>query len=285
MSDTLNQSSAISHALLIDFVWGDSDAHATHYTSWSEAITIGGTVYDIVDPLGTKIETRIKLEPGNQTGGVSDEPWNFTMVPVEPLNYLVRTSTFAQVKCTISEVDPTSETLTPIVLWSGYVSQVWNNPKDANGAIKAEIAGWRSLIQYPLGVEAKTACSRTFCDQWCGVDPGPIEQTGTVASITGKIMAITGISIPGGKPAGYWSMGHVRFDGLSITILDGSAGVSALQMLEQPPTEWVGQTVTCRPGCTKDYASQTGCTGWANTARFAGFGADKPSGSPIIYPR
>lgn len=285
MSDLLNQSPAIGYAMLLEFIWGESGAHVARYTTWSQAIIIGGHTYAVVDAFGEKLETRLKVEPGTQTGAVRDEPWTVTMMPVAPLTYLARDSIWAPVTCTISEVDPTAISPTPTVLWTGVVSQVWKNPREAPGTIKAEIAGWRVSIQYPLGVESKTGCSRTFGDQWCGFDLSTVAQAAVVTSLSGKILGATSLTIPGGKPSNYWTLGKAYFDGLAITIIDGSAGVSSLRMLQKPPPEWMGATLTFTPGCDKTYASPTGCIGFANTDRFFGVGADKPSGSPLMFPR
>lgn len=285
MSDTLNQSSATAYCLLLRFVWGESGAHTALYTNWTDDVIVDSDTYLTVDALGSKIETRLAVTSAAQTGTVKTEPWTALMVPVEPLIYLIRDSAFAPVTCTISEVDPTDPSPVPTILWSGPVTQTWNNPREAPGTIKFEIADPRLFIQYPLGVESKTTCARTFGDVWCGVDLAPLKQSATITAISGNLISASSLSIPGGKPDNYFSAGVVNYDGLSISIVDGSAGVSSLRLLQKPPPEWTGVTAVFTPGCSKTYTGPRSCTAWENTARFFGVGIRKPSASPLLFPR
>lgn len=285
MPDTLNQAPSTNFALLLEFLWGEGGtAHAARYTNWSDAVVAGGNTYTTT-PGGSlpNIETRIEVQPSKQTGVVKDEPWTLTMVPVPPLTFLLRNSVWAPVTCTISEVDPTAVTPTPTVLWTGMVSQTWKNPKGSPGCVRAEVSGFRSRIQYPLGPESKTDCIRTFGDAWCGVNLAPIQQTAEITALAGKVLSAPSLTIPGGKPPTWWTLGRVEYDGLSITIVDSGAGVSSLRLLQNPPPEWVGVTATFTPGCNKTLRG--GCAVHDNVPRFFGIGIRKPSTSPLLWPR
>ncbi len=280
--DLMNSQAAGSYAILIDFSWGENGAHTRHYTNWSDPITIGGVTYAVQTSSGPNIETRISVEAENQTGLVQDEPWSLLMPAVEPLNFLARPSVWPPVTCVVSEVDPTSTgVLAPTVMWAGTVTTVTSNLKEAPGSVRAVISGKRVRVQYPLGIESKSACSRTFGDRGCGVDVGALEQTATITGIAGRIISAPGLTTPG--RADYWSAGIVSVDGLRVGIIDGSLGVGSLKLLQVPPVEWIGVAAVFRPGCNKGI---TQCTSdWNNAPRFFGLGRQKPSGAPYIGPR
>ncbi|MDI9668936.1 hypothetical protein, partial [Acinetobacter baumannii] len=77
-----------------------------------------------------------------------------------------------------------------------------------------------------------------------------------------------------GKSADYWNLGTVSFDGLEITIVDGTTGGGVLRLLEVPPPEWFNQTAVFTPGCGKYYND---CVGWQNNLRFFGIGVSTPT--------
>lgn len=281
MSDTTNQQSAGGYAILIEFLWGTGSA--ARYTSWTDPIVANGNTFNTVVEGGPNIETRIQVNAAAQTGKIVDEPWQIIMPPVTPLVQLTRQSAFALVTCNIYECDPTAETIAPTLMWAGNVTQVWLNAREVPGFIKAEIAGWRWLIRYPMGTESKTACSRTFGDTLCGFNKASVQQTAVISSISAHVISAPTLSIPSGKPANYFSFGTVTYDGLSISIIDGSAGVSSLRLLQVPPPEWAGVTATFTPGCDKSIKTCTNV--WGNQLRFFGIGLSNPSDSPYIGPR
>ncbi len=135
MGDLVNQQSAGSYAILLEFTWGSSNS--ARYTNWTDDVTIGGNTFHATVDGGPNIETRIEVTPQAQTGQVKDEPWQILMPAVPPLSQLVRKCAFALVTCNIYETDPTAETPVATKLWAGHITNVWKNPKEAPGMIKA----------------------------------------------------------------------------------------------------------------------------------------------------
>ena len=293
MSDTLNQQAAGHHAILVQFAWG---SHTVCYTSWTDDLVIFGVTYRATSmdlaaltalglpfaPAQPAIETRVKVEPSKQTGAVSDEPWNVTMPRVAPLTLLDRDAIFTSTLCIISEVDPTELTNPATVLWEGVVTQTIGDPQETPGMIKFEVSGKRVSVQYPLGVESKTTCSRTFGDRWCGVNLSLYQQTTTITAVTANLIVAPGLTIPSGKPSSWWTYGWVTYDYLSISIIDGSGVGAGLKLLQRVPPEWTGVSAVFTPGCAKTLAA---CDTFNNRARFFGIGLMTPSASPSITPR
>jgi hypothetical protein len=276
MSDTTNQQSAGGYALLARFAWGNGGDAA--YTTWSEPITVAGITY-VPEP-------RLEAEAAKQTGAVKDEPWTVTMPAGNaPFASLARPSAYPVVTCVLTEIDPTATVQSPVVLWQGQVTQVWYSLRDKPGCARVEVGGVRTQIQWPLGIESKSQCSRVFGDPWCGVNLAAVNQSATITAVSGRLLSAPSLTIPSGRPANYWSFGRVLVNGLSLGIVDGSGGVGSLYMGQQPPPEWVGATGLFYPGCDKSFGGSIGCTGWGNTARHFGIGAVKPSGSPVLTPR
>jgi hypothetical protein len=273
MPDTLNQNSTANYAILLDFLWGASNAHMAFYTSWDSPITANGNTYSAA-PQG-----RVKVVAGKQTGTVRDEPWTVTLPPLTPLSQLARPYTFAPVTCNIWEMDPVAGS-TPVLMWSGTISKTLLNPSDAPGCIKAEVSGFRAFIQYPMGVERKSGCAWTLGDPFtCKANISAKQQTATISSVTNRTISAP-VTIPGGMPTSYWTAGKVDYDGLAIGIIDGSAGGSALKLIRPPPPEWVGASAVFTPGCDKTVFTCDAV--WANLARFYGLAIQSPSFNPLI---
>ena len=289
---TDSQQPAGSHAWLVAFDWGALSTDNAAYTSWTDTVTVdpyGGlnpVTFRAVDPVTVQdVNTRLKVEPGNQTGTTKDEPWVVTMPRVTPLNLVARTTTFNQVNVRIWECDPTAEKIVPVLMWQGYIGGEldWDGP-DLPSLIKFPVAGWKSRIAYPMGVESKTHCSRIFGDAWCGVAVSNYTTAAVITSVVGRVVTIPTLTVPPGKPSAYWTNGSVLVDGLAIKIYDGTAA-GGYKLVQYPPPEWAGQTAVCSPGCDHLRDSPTGCTGWANRPRFFGLGGVKPTASPVIGPR
>jgi hypothetical protein len=160
------------------------------------------------------------------------------------------------------------------------LQRVYRNPERQAGLIRLEFAHYKSRIKVPLGIVASPQCAWTLGDKTCGVDLAALELTGTVASISGRLVTLTDpadAAIAGQDP-GYYHRGVMSRDGLFLGIR-GWDDAYAFQLVREPPAGWVGQTITVVPGCDKTPAT---CTArFANVGQFGGFGIAIPSYNPI----
>jgi hypothetical protein len=260
MANSLYTHAASKSAILVTFTWGD--ASVARYNSTSEDVTIGSDVYTSAP--------EIEVTTGRLQGSPKDEPWLVRMrTDRPPFLTLCRPYAHAPIRCTIAEVDPSDDT-TLTVRWVGTVIGTLKNQPNKPGLVNATVAGWRALLQYPLGIECTTQCAWTFGDQNCCVDLTAIRQTGTVTAITGNLVTITGLTY---VRANYFRYGSVLFDGLAMRIIDYDGGAGTFHLVTKlPPPEWMGQTVTVTPGCDRLIDGTNGCRSRNNEQRFCGLG-------------
>jgi hypothetical protein len=145
------------------------------------------------------------------------------------------------------------------------VSRAVKNANQLKGMAKLEVSGWRSLLQYPLGMVCKRQCNWAFGDQNCCVDLTPLRETTTLTIVDRNVISAAGLTLP---RLHYWTFGCVTFDGLTIDITDGHTR-TAMRLKEAPPPEWDGEDVEFTPGCGKELQN---CREWDNELRFSGSG-------------
>jgi hypothetical protein len=150
------------------------------------------------------------------------------------------------------------------------------------GEAQLEFLGIKGRLNVPLGIVCRPACAWAFGDKTCGIDVDALEETGTIATISRKVVTLTNptdAAVVTAKPyVRYWHRGYMRIDNHWIPIRDWSAGYS-FQLAYEPPTSWLGQVVTLRPGCGKSLAD---CELRNNTEQFGGFGLGVPAYLPIV---
>lgn len=253
-------------ALLIKFQWQGGSAH---YTSFDSNLVVGGTTYSS--------QVRMAVEAAEADGSATDKPWMVTLPKVAPLSNMTRSCPHPDVTCTISEVDPDTSPPTAVVVFSGRITVVTANPKGMAGMIQAEIAGWRALIQYPLGLEARAGCASIFGESPCCFDIASKRVQATIESVGPySVIASSVPSSPPGRRA-YWEAGSVEVDGLAVMIRGRSGSEFRLQ--KNPPAEWAGRVAVFSPGCLKSIED---CRAWGNEERFLGVGVAIPAYNPEL---
>lgn len=265
-----DQVSAQKYTILVTFQWGQTPSIA-RYCRWTNDITVGGATY--------LSEMTLDVKPGENHGGVEDKPWTVTMPARLPLDKLIRPYVWAPVTCTVEEMDPGDDT-SRRVIWRGNVSKTIKNAAGFKRLVRAEVSGFKSLLQYPLGIQANQTCAWNLGDKNCCVNLTDKRVEATIESIeNGTTLIVPTIAVPPGD-ANYWSFGEARIDGLGVTILDGSQGSGKLVLLELPPPEWIGSLALFTPGCDK--LIPTCRKRWNNEQRFGGFGVSIPDYNPLI---
>lgn len=148
--------------------------------------------------------------------------------------------------------------------------------KESGGTFKAELLDPTMKLQQPILRTFGAACDATLGDARCKVDLAPLTQTGTVTAVaSNRVFAVSGISIPGGQEADWFTLGTLAWsgtgvenDGLSMEV-KGFDGTNVELFLPMVFDVQVGDTFTITPGCNKSLGA---CINrFANVLNFRGF--------------
>lgn len=173
------------------------------------------------------------------------------------------------------------------VLFLGRVTTTVRNSQGRNGSRLIKARTEKEFLDVPLGVPADYLCAHAFDENGCnGGSPAAGEPThaslsgGTVQTIEGRKVTLAGS--PTISYDHYFTNGYIERDGLRLRIRDYDAAVDdkVLWLVRQPPSEWLGQAVSLKPGCRKTI---TDCRDdHDNEANFAGYGMGIPKWHPVI---
>jgi hypothetical protein len=248
----------------------DGSAFTTQrYTSWTNDVTVGGFTW--------QSEPLLAVTPGMEDGTSADKPWYVTMPLRTPADSLVSPFAHSQVAAQISEWAPFSGE-DPQLLWTGIVTKATANSAGSKGLSKLEVSGWRTLIQYPLGLQSNPDCAWALGDANCQVDVASLAETVVVDVIeAGTLIHL--VAAP--SSAKTFIQGSMELNGCKVTVVarDGVSGVKWL-VDEPPPPSWAGQAVTMKPGC--DGTPQVCLAFYDNIDRFMGCGVAIPEYNPLI---
>lgn len=259
-----------NYCVLVRMTWGASNV-AT-YTSWTSDVVYYGETY--------LSEPSIAVTSNAQTANLKDVPMLVTCLPRTPLDKMTRIFPHATVTCEIWEGNPTTESVIDFSpLWAGRVTKVTKNASGFKGLVRAEISGWRSLIQYPLGIQARSTCVWSLGDSNCCVNRAARDATVTILSVVGNEVTVSGVpSLPAGQTNSYYGQGFMRIDKLSISIREYQ-GSGVFAMTQLVPPEWASQDALLGPGCDK--SAYTCKHRFNNLQRFGGFGIRMPARNPL----
>jgi uncharacterized phage protein (TIGR02218 family) len=130
------------------------------------------------------------------------------------------------------------------------------NVKEAGGQFVAELLGPERILNRNILRLYTVACAWTLGDSRCGVTLAGYTQAGTVSSVTSRrVFGVTGISVPGGEEADWFTFGKVTFtsganDGLSMEVKNFD-GTEVELMLPMPFDVAPSDTFDIVTGCNK----------------------------------
>lgn len=159
-----------------------------------------------------------------------------------------------------------------LTLFRGRVVQATRNPTGRADWIKIAARGAKRMTDIPLGIPAVHQCVWTFGGRGCAKTF--TSENGTLATITGRTVTITGLSAHVDR---YWNRGFITRAGRDIMIRDWLSGTT-FELTEEPPADWAAQTVKVTPGCDKTI--ETCRAIWSNEANFGGIGYGIPEYHP-----
>lgn len=264
--------------LLVEFEYGDPAAPTlTRIATASESIPASGGDYaseprvDVKLPrmTGTLKQKEAQVEVPLAAGGFSDAASNG-----EP---------HSPILCRVWERIEWGGEVATRSLFSGRVRLVTRNAGGRRGRVRLDVASPKDMLDVRLGISISHSCRWTFGDQHtCKVDADALEKQGTVVSIDGPVLQVSGVTGDyGGAKARWWHRGSMRRDGLVLSIRDWTeAQEDRYVLVREPPAGWLGQMVTVRPGCDKLYP--TCSQRWGNAGNFQAIGYGMPSYNPVI---
>lgn len=265
--------------LLVDFAYGDGYATHERYTTYSTDVDFGGDTY-------TSLRS-MEIELPNHTGGTESTPCKIE-VPLQA-GLFTRISNglpHSPVKVTIRKVvsklavdTATGDTVT-FFAFRGEVKRVFRHINGRSDAIRMECLDVKAALSSPTGLPVIPTCRWTFASESCGVTvPPALILTGkNVSAIEGTKVTIDVFTIPDVAYGDAYRRGYLERDGLRIGIRVYTRGNGYVHLDQQPPSDWLNQTVTVFPGCVKTLAA---CTAYGNVGRNGAFGAKLPDFHPI----
>lgn len=259
--------------LRVDFTYGNSAATHMRYTDW-----LGETNPDYTHEPGLEVKL------GDNTGTFEEKITQIALPYGDAFTTLIASGDAVSpvfVRIDERHIDPLGAVSSDnLVLFKGRVSKVIRNYQGRMGAILLQALSVKSNLRVALGLIANVQCNWTFGSAPCGIDLGPLLQTGTCTTGTSDRHAtITGLAAA--PDATYWRRGYVTRDGLSLTIRDWSSSApTSFTLSDRVPAEWIGQAVVLTPGCDKTI--EICRSRWNNETRFQGCGYGMPDYHPII---
>jgi hypothetical protein len=262
----LDTKSALNYTVLVTFRWGSGVRIARGYTRFSRDIVIGDARW-VAEPA-------MEIEMPKMDGGAQHSQCRITMPMLRPAKELGEVYPWPLTLVEIEEVDLSNPTDTRNTVFFGEVRDAVRNPDGQPGLVRITIDDIKKYLDRSLGIVCGTTCSHSFGDKNCCVELDTIREQGTIQSIDGNNLVISGVN----TTTRYWHRGEVVVGGLRIMVRDQDS--SSFTLVKPAPPWWLGQTATLTPGCDKTI--ETCRTKWDNEEHFGGFGHAIPAYHPIF---
>lgn len=248
---------ASSYIILAEFQWGDDNT--ARYARHVETVSLpNGRIFEPVPTMEASLKKPMEGSASKDEASIS------LPLDVPPVATAARPEKHAEIHVKVFEhsLDDPQSTRT---LYSGSVKsiKVSSAGNRAFATLNLRTVLFR-LEQQKIGMQALTTCLHTFGDVDCGFDLEAnllsfkiteLNTDGILGRVTGEIQeSLAGLEITSER----YGRGFLRFDGVAITIRSvvGSTTESGttlffLDLRQQPPPTWLGETVTMAPGCDK----------------------------------
>ena len=261
---------------LLEFSWGDPAAPETpvRLTDWTADFPFQGDLF-LSDP---RIEVKLPVN----SGGLEEKALEI-LVPtdVDPLFADLAREAHADVEVSVIELLGADEVSPePRIVFVGTLTEVDENHKDVDGQTLVIARSVKSELRTSMGIAANSQCGWNTFGFACGLFEADFEDTGgTVLSITGKTVAVTGLAVA--STVTYYNQGWLKKDGLRIKIRDWvDTAPTIFHLVRRPPTAWLSAAVSAVAG--DDKLHTTCLTVFNNLDRFMGNGVGIPAWSPTF---
>lgn len=272
---TLDQAATGLLVNLVTFQWLEGFTPATDqevrgYVAGSSTLDVGAQRFIAIPPLDIRF--------GKQDGGTGDVPVILKMPPLRPFDNLIRDDgVHAPILCTIEQFDPSGDATSGTVLYQGEVDKVKENPGGNADVLEITLVGPKRRLLAALGIPILRFCPWAFGDKSCCVDLIPIRETGTVTTVSGFDVTVSGLTTT--AISRYWHRGSINVRGAELFIREYTTG-STFTLQVAPPPSWVGEAARLTPGCDKTLG--TCITRWDKEENFGGSGIKMPGYHPVF---
>lgn len=230
------------------------------FTTASDDLEFDDVAYDAATGfLGHDIETAEDLSVSNsEVAGVLDSS---TITAAD-----IHAGLWDRSKMDIEIVNYRDLTMGSIWVGGGVVGQI----RPGRLRFVAELRGLTQLLGQTVGRAAEKRCNAMLGDARCGVDLGPLTDTGTLTAVNGRVLTDSGnAAVSDWYGAGLLTMTSGDSTGITIEVITFASGVFTLSV-PLPFGAQVGDTYSAVPGCRKRY--QEDCiTKHDNVINFRGF--------------
>ena len=255
--------------MLVEFRYGNPQSPSfQRFTNWTSDVEYLGQMY-----LSTP-EMSVTL--AQETGTLGEKPYEMSL----PMNaFADRISDgrpHSKVWIKVVEQTQLDAAIENQILFSGRMSKTRRNAKGKTGLIVIEAENIKSMMDIALGGMATHQCIWLIGKKGCDLDIEPFTATGSIATINGAAITITGVTP---KADRYWHRGYLQIDGLEIMIREWVQG-TAFELVKKPPADWLNQVVKLYPG--DDRTIETCRSRFNNESRWSGPGYAMPSWNPTI---
>jgi len=261
-------------AVLVEFQYGDESSPLyTRVTPFTAELTYDRNVYSSVP--------EIEITLPEFGGSLKDEICDIVakLDGAQLFADLSGGKPHSKVEVTIYEaLFETRDDLTVTVLYRGTVSRAFRNYQGKPEQVKIELTSVKKDLESALGIVAGHHCIWQVFGRGCDLVEADFTDSGTITSVDGKSITITGLSAQTGK---YYHRGRVRYLGLDITVRDwDESDPTTFELVREPPDDWLGKTVDVIVG--DDRTVETCRNRLNNEDRFTAIGYAIPAHNPMI---
>lgn len=247
-----------------------TDGEVFGFTSVDRTLTYGGLVYEAASGFTpSAIEGQMDLAVANLE--VVGQLSSASMTEED-----LQAGVWDRAAVEIFQVNWADVSMGRMMLGAGTLGNVTTG---ATG-FRAELRGLAQQLQQPVGRVYAPSCDATLGDSRCGVDLGPLTETGTVTAGGTRSFTDSGRA----EAADYWGGGVLEWltganASRRIEVQDFSAGVFTLH-LGMPYPIVVGDTYSVTPGCRKRRTEDCNVK-FSNVINFRGF-PDVPGNDKVL---
>jgi hypothetical protein len=262
--NTLDTVASSRYVMTLAFSWGSDTSRLAVHT---DSVTVDSLLYTAAP--------RIEVDFKAFDGSIKDAPIDITMWKgYAPANTMLTGDPHAPVSVVVGECDPADIAGTWRQVFRGFLMKSVSRSQGRSDLVRMTFASHKAKANIPLGIIATGSCAWTFGDANCQVDTDALKETGTVTSISGSTIIVSGIT----TSSAYWHRGWIERDGVRLLIRTHASGTT-LDLIKAPPASWLNEEAELTPGCDK--ALETCREQWDNEERFAGIGLKMPSYNPL----
>lgn len=255
--------------LTVEFAYGNPEVFERYTDALRDVMTTDGEFFSTPE---------IEVKIGRNSATFDEQPAKIAIPNDDFTESISLGLPFAPIRVTIKEITKGikgSDASSQLVLFRGRVTRSFRGFEGRIDKIMLECLPIKSRLSYPVGVPANHHCVFTLFGPGCGL--AFESNNGTVDSINGKVVTISGLPPKTGK---HWHRGYIQYNNTRVGIHDwDAADPTTFYLRGEVPDSLLNQSIQVIPGCDKTI--ETCRSRWNNESNFGGFGFGVPSYHPV----